>query len=193
MQEGAHQVSSAPGAQTLQHADLIKFRDYIRKKVHEDLPVGHGVEALDKARVELDEAKASSAKLHAENQSRRKFLAPVQEVTFDYWPPALRQAFESHYWQGPEDFEWDELKKTYLKMKEFLRDNRCPVAGECSCRRCQPASWIFLSPRRPWTLRALHWLGSCPWIRMSASLPCWTPPCPTTMVGSYLGRQMGTS
>ena len=134
MQEGAHQVDAAPGARTLQHADLLKFRDYVRAKVQEDLP-GHGSEALEKARVELDAAKAANAQLHAESQARRHLLAPVMDVTFDCWPPALRQAFEGHYfgpgdnWQGPEDFEWDQLKKSYLKMKEFLKDNRCPVAG----------------------------------------------------------------
>ena len=135
MQEGAHQTPSAPGAQTLQHVDLLKFRDYIRQKIHQDLPVNHDVAALDKARVELDQAKAASAKLHAEHQSRRKLLAPLSTTTFDCWPTSLRQAFESNYfapgnhWQAPEEYEWDHLKKSYLTMKEFLRDNRCPVPG----------------------------------------------------------------
>ena len=134
LQQGAHSVEEPEGAQLLRCVDLQAFRDYIQKRHAE---TGHVVDMDAIIATQTTQAKATAAnkQLDQDFRERKKLLTPATVDGFNVWPDDLRKAWQSnafepgHMPEGPEQFDFQKLKLTYLTMKEFLKGNQCPIPG----------------------------------------------------------------
>jgi len=124
LEEQHARESQAAGLRKL---DLQQFRAFLKRK-HEESGVTTSYEAILAAQTTQDQA-AQTGKL---SSTPSRYL-PVNSFTL--WPEDLQRAWEGNLFapsqgpEGPEQFDFNGLKTTYLAMKDFLKDNKCPISG----------------------------------------------------------------
>ena len=78
---------------------------------------------------------AANKALDEEFRAKKVLLRPLEMGSFSLWPLELQQAWQGNLFApaqapvGPDQYDFNSLKTSYLAMKEILKDNRCPIPG----------------------------------------------------------------